>query len=129
VRVPACTIQARESWSKRTATALRAKQPSISLCLAISWIYHRSHLEVGEVGLLASPLAAYLVFLETNELLPIAKLPVDDWEKLMLNVASSEINRDETTHLLRKRLKKRTRSHRLPKANHQCMKEKSIYGG
>ena len=55
-------------------------------------------------------LAACLVFLETNELLPIAKLPVDEWEKLMLNVASSEINRDETTRRLRKLLKKFRRS-------------------
>jgi death on curing protein len=51
-------------------------------------------------------LAVCLVFLETNELLPIAKLPVDEWEKLMLDVAASKINRATTTQRLRKLLKR-----------------------
>jgi death on curing protein len=52
-------------------------------------------------------LAACLVFLETNELLPIAKLPVDKWEKLMLDVAANKIDRATTTQQLRKLLKRR----------------------
>ena len=55
-------------------------------------------------------LAACLVFLDANELLPIAKLPVDDWEKLMLDVAASKIDRATTTQRLRKLLK-RPRKH------------------
>ena len=51
-------------------------------------------------------LAACLVFLETNELLPIAKLPVDKWERLMLDVAASKIDRATTTQRLRKLLKR-----------------------
>ena len=51
-------------------------------------------------------LAACLVFLDANELLPIAKLPVDDWEKLMLDVAASKIDRATTTQRLRKLLKR-----------------------
>ena len=51
-------------------------------------------------------LAACLVFLETNELLPIAKLPVAEWEKLMLDVAASKIDRATTTQRLRKLLKR-----------------------
>src|ERR1044071_8063699 len=51
-------------------------------------------------------LAVCLVFLETNELLPIAKLPVDEWEKLMLDVAASKIDRATTTQRLRKLLKR-----------------------
>ena len=51
-------------------------------------------------------LAACLVFLETNELLPIAKLPVAEWEKLMLDVAGSKIDRATTTQRLRKLLKR-----------------------
>jgi death on curing protein len=51
-------------------------------------------------------LAACLVFLETNELRPIAKLPVDEWEKLMLDVAASKIARATTTQRLRKLLKR-----------------------
>jgi death-on-curing protein len=51
-------------------------------------------------------LAACLVFLETNELLPIATLPIDQWEKLMLEVAGSKLDRVTTTQRLRKLLKR-----------------------
>ena len=50
-------------------------------------------------------LAACLVFLETNELLPTAKLPIDEWEKLMLDVAASKIDRAAGTQRLRRLLK------------------------
>jgi death-on-curing protein len=55
-------------------------------------------------------LAACLVFLEENELLPAAKLPTHAWEELMLDVAASKIDRATTTQRLRqllKRLRKR----------------------
>jgi death on curing protein len=55
-------------------------------------------------------LAACLVFLEENGLLPNRKLPVNDWEQFVLDVASSRITRDETTRRLRKLLKKSGRS-------------------
>ena len=55
-------------------------------------------------------LAACLVFLETNRPLPDRKLPIDEWEQFVLDVASSKINRDETTRRLRKLLKKSRRS-------------------
>ena len=55
-------------------------------------------------------LAACLVFLEENGLLPDRKLPIDEWEQFVLDVASSKINRDETTRRLRKLLKKSRRS-------------------
>ena len=51
-------------------------------------------------------LAACLVFLDANELLPGAKLPVAEWEKLMLDVAASKIDRATTTERLRKLLKR-----------------------
>lgn len=51
-------------------------------------------------------LAACLVFLEQNDLLPQIKLPADDWEKFMLDVAGSKLDRDATTRRLRKLLKK-----------------------
>ena len=54
-------------------------------------------------------LAACLVFLETNRPLPDRKLPVDDWEQFVLDVASSKIDRDETTRRLRKLLKRSRR--------------------
>lgn len=51
-------------------------------------------------------LAACLVFLEDNDLLPDKELPINDWEQFILNVAASKIDRDETTRSLRKLLKK-----------------------
>jgi len=58
-------------------------------------------------------LAASLVFLENNGLLPDRKLPINDWEQFVLDVASSKINRDETTRRLRKLLKKSRPGSRL----------------
>ena len=53
-------------------------------------------------------LAACLVFLATNELLPKEKLPIDEWEALVLDVAS-RIDRDQTTARLRVLLKQLAR--------------------
>ena len=50
-------------------------------------------------------LAACLVFLEQNGLLPALKLAINDWEQFVLDVAAGKINRDETTRRLRKLLK------------------------
>ena len=50
-------------------------------------------------------LAACLVFLKENGLLSDRKLPVDDWEQFVLDVAASKIDRNETTRRLRKLLK------------------------
>ena len=50
-------------------------------------------------------LAACLVFLETNDFLPNLKLPMDDWEAFVLEVAASRLDRDQTTARLRKLLK------------------------
>jgi len=55
-------------------------------------------------------LAACLVFLEENELLSEDKLPTDEWEAFVLDVASSKLDRDATTQRLRK-LVKRPRKH------------------
>lgn len=46
-------------------------------------------------------LASCLVFLEQNELWKIGKLPVDAWESLVLDVAASRLDRDQTTARLR----------------------------
>ena len=54
-------------------------------------------------------LAACLVFLEENGLLPNRKLPINDWEQFVLDVAASKVDRDETTRRLRKLLKKSRR--------------------
>ncbi len=46
-------------------------------------------------------LAACLVFLEANNLLPNEKLPIDEWEALVLDVAASRLEREQTTRRLR----------------------------
>lgn len=54
-------------------------------------------------------LAAALVFLEANGRLPDPGVPVnaiDDWEALVLDVAASRLDREQTTRRLRALLKK-----------------------
>ncbi|MFT4588107.1 MAG: death-on-curing protein [Candidatus Binatia bacterium] len=46
-------------------------------------------------------LATCLVFLSENGLLPDEDLDADAWEKLTLGVAASELDRDQTTAMLR----------------------------
>jgi len=50
-------------------------------------------------------LATCLVFLESNGLLSVTKLPADQWEEFVLSVAASKLDRDATTRRLRKLLK------------------------
>jgi len=51
-------------------------------------------------------LATCLVFLIENGLLPEEELDVDAWEALTLGVASSKLDREQATKLLRKLIKK-----------------------
>jgi len=84
-------------------------QPLISdpIEIAAAYLFYicRNHPFVD--GNKRSALAACLVFLEENGLLPNRKLPINDWEQFVVDVASSKIARDETTRRLRKLLKKR----------------------
>jgi death-on-curing protein len=52
-------------------------------------------------------LAACLVFLESNDLLRVNRLPIDDWEQFVLDIAGSQIDRAATTKRLRSLLKRR----------------------
>ena len=54
-------------------------------------------------------LAACLVFLSENGLLPDEKLDTDSWEALTLDVAAGRIDRQETTQRLRQLLSKTKR--------------------
>ncbi len=54
-------------------------------------------------------LAACLVFMEANRLLPSTQLPVDEWESFVLDIAASQLDRDQTTRRLRQLTKKRPR--------------------
>ncbi|PYJ98000.1 MAG: type II toxin-antitoxin system death-on-curing family toxin [Verrucomicrobia bacterium] len=51
-------------------------------------------------------LATCLVFLSENGLLPDEKLAADAWEALVMGVAASELDREQTTERLRKLLRK-----------------------
>ena len=54
-------------------------------------------------------LAACLVFLEVNGLLPRRKLAAAAWESLVLDVAASRSDREETTKRLKKLVRRRRR--------------------
>ena len=59
-------------------------------------------------------LASCLTFLASNGLWEVERLPVEEWEQLVLDVAASRVDRDETTRrlkaLVRKPRKKRKSS-------------------
>jgi death on curing protein len=83
-------------------------QPLISdpLELAAAYLFYicRNHPFLD--GNKRTALAACLVFLEENGFPPNRKLPINDWEHFVLDLAASKIDRDETTRRLRKLLKK-----------------------
>jgi death-on-curing protein len=66
-------------------------------------------------------LAACLVFLQENSLLTDRKLPVNDWEQFVLDVAASKIDRATTTQQLRKLLKRAEKSEGKRKNVHRPM--------
>jgi death-on-curing protein len=51
-------------------------------------------------------LAACLVFLDRNDLLPAGRLPADAWERLVLDVANSTLDRSATGRRLHKLLQR-----------------------
>lgn len=55
-------------------------------------------------------LAACLVFLESNDLLPHDALPVADWESLIVDIAAGRVDRVEATARLRKLLRELRKS-------------------
>jgi death on curing protein len=83
-------------------------QPLISdpIEIAAAYLFYlcRNHAFID--GNKRTALAACLVFLESNNLLPQAKLPTDQWEEFVLDVAASKLDRDATTRRLRKLLKR-----------------------
>jgi death-on-curing protein len=87
-------------------------QPLISdpLEIAAAYLFYISCNHSFIDGNKRTALAACLVFLENNRLLPDRKLRINDWEQFVLDVAAGKINRDETTRRLRKLLKKSRRS-------------------
>ena len=82
-------------------------QPLISdlIEIAAAYLFYlcRNHAFID--GNKRTALAACLVFLESNGLLPDEKLPTDGWEEFVLDVAASKVDRDATTRRLRKLVK------------------------
>lgn len=82
-------------------------QPVISdpIEMAAAYLFYlcRNHAFVD--GNKRTALAACLVFLESNGLLPDAKLPTDEWEEFVLAVAASKLDRDAVTQRFRKLVK------------------------
>jgi len=74
--------------------------------IAAAYLYYlcRNHAFID--GNKRTALAACLVFLESNGLLPDAKLPLDQWEEFVLDVAAGKLDRDATTRRLRKLVKR-----------------------
>ena len=82
-------------------------QPLISdpIEMAAAYLFYlcRNHAFID--GNKRTALAACMVFLEANGLLSDIRLPTDDWEKFVLDVAASKLDRDGTTRRLRGLLK------------------------
>lgn len=99
------------------ASAIAAPQATISgkplitdpIEIAAAYLFYlcRNHPFVD--GNKRTALAACLVFLDSNRLLPNEKLPADDWERFILDLAEGRLDRDETTKRLRRLLKRRAR--------------------
>jgi death-on-curing protein len=83
-------------------------QPLISdlVEIAAAYLFYlcRNHAFID--GNKRTALAACLVFLESNDLLPSTKLSTNEWEAFVLDVGASRLDRDQTTARLRKLLKR-----------------------
>jgi death-on-curing protein len=73
--------------------------------IAAAYLYYLCRNDAFIDGNKRTALAACLVFLESNGLLPDAKLPMDPREEFVLDVAAGKLDRDATTRRLRKLVK------------------------
>ena len=83
-------------------------QPLISdpIEIAAAYLFYICRNDPFVDGNKRTALAACLVFLEGNDLLPSVKLAMDEWENFVLDLAASKLDRDATTQRLRKLLKR-----------------------
>jgi death on curing protein len=80
--------------------------------IAAAYLFYLCRNQAFVDGNKRTALAAALVFLQENGMLKDPGLPArnaDSWEALVLDVASSRIDREETTARLRKLLRRRSR--------------------
>jgi death-on-curing protein len=82
-------------------------QPLISdpIEIAAAYLFYLCRNDPFVDGNKPTALASCLVFLEENEFLPATKLPIDNWEDLVLDIAASKLDRIATTQQLRKLIK------------------------
>lgn len=89
-----------------TPQATMTGQPLISdpVEIAAAYLFYlcRNHAFID--GNKRTALASSLVFLEANALLPGEKLPTDDWEKLVIDLAVGHFDREQTTARFRELL-------------------------
>jgi death-on-curing protein len=87
------------------ATMMGQPLISDSIEIAAAYLFYlcRNHAFVD--GNKRTALAACLVFLESNGLWSGVKLPADEWEEFVLEVAASKLDRAATTRRLRKLVK------------------------
>jgi death-on-curing protein len=88
------------------ATMMGQELISDPIEIAAAYLFYlcRNHAFVD--GNKRTALAACLVFLETNNFLPDGKLVTAEWEKFVLGVAASELDRDATTRRFRQLLRR-----------------------
>jgi death-on-curing protein len=87
------------------ATMMGAPMFSDSVEIAAAYLFYLCCNHPFVDGNKRTALATCLVFLSENGVLPDEKLDADAWERLTLDVASSAIDRAETTARLRKLLR------------------------
>jgi death-on-curing protein len=87
------------------ATMMGRPLTTDSIEIAAAYLFYLCRNRAFIDGNKRTALAACLIFLESNGLLPEGKLPADEWERFVLDVAASKIDRDTTTRSLRKLLK------------------------
>ena len=75
--------------------------------LAAAYLFYLARNHPFVDGNKRTALATCLVFLSENHLLPDAKLDADAWERLTVEVASSRLDREQTTARLKKLLRRR----------------------
>ena len=78
-------------------------QPLLSdpIEMAAAYLFYLCRNDAFLDGNKRTALAACLVFLEQNDLLPNPIVAINEWEDFVLKVASSQLDRDETTRRLR----------------------------
>ena len=87
------------------ATMMSRPLMSDPIEIAAAYLYYLCRNDAFIDGNKRTALAACLVFLETNGLLLNAKLPMDQWEEFVLDVAANKLDRDAATRRFRKLLK------------------------